>query len=164
MRARRGQGLENRAAVMRAEAGRAAAAAELAAIDEQIALTRNRLAALVGAADPSAGLAIALPGAARLGVLRPARRSRHRHSRPPAGHRRRAAPRRGGGRAASRRRRPISIPNVRLSALIGLQALGIGNLLLDGGSSLRLGRTGDQPADLLGRADPGRLSRRPRRI
>src|SRR6185503_15618086 len=50
-----------------AEANPLQAAADLKAIDEQIALIRNRLAALLGA-GPDRGLAIARPG---LGALKP---------------------------------------------------------------------------------------------
>ena len=133
MQAREGQGLENRAAVMRAESGRASAAAELAAIDEQIDLTRNAIAALIGE-GPARGQAIALPGGGAARGLRPARRSRHRAS-SAAGRTsspRGCAPR--PGRRGSRPPRAEFYPNIRLSALIGLQALGIGNLL-DGGSA-----------------------------
>jgi NodT family efflux transporter outer membrane factor (OMF) lipoprotein len=132
MRAREAQGLENRAAVDRAEAGRASAAADLAATDEQIALTRNRIAALLGA-GPERGLAIALPGAARLdafglpadvGIGLVGRRPDIVASRIRA--------------EAAGARIDVAhadfFPNIRLSALIGLQALGIGNLL-SGGST-----------------------------
>jgi NodT family efflux transporter outer membrane factor (OMF) lipoprotein len=132
MRAREQQGLENRAAVMRAESGRAAAAAELAAIDEQIDLTRNAIAALIGE-GPGRGQAIALPAAARLdayglpadlGIALVGRRPDIVAARLRAeaqGERIQAA-------------RAEFYPNIRISALIGLQALGIGNLL-GGGSS-----------------------------
>ena len=60
---RQRNGLENRGSVSQAEANSAAAEAERAAIEESIALTRNRLAALVGA-GPDRGLTIQRPGAA----------------------------------------------------------------------------------------------------
>jgi NodT family efflux transporter outer membrane factor (OMF) lipoprotein len=57
MSGRQAQGLENTGAVKRAEAGLAGAKAELAAVDEAIGLTRNRLAALAGK-GPDRGLAL----------------------------------------------------------------------------------------------------------
>jgi NodT family efflux transporter outer membrane factor (OMF) lipoprotein len=53
-------GLENRGAAEQAQSNLASARGELAAIDEQIGLTRNRLAALLGA-GPDRGQAIARP-------------------------------------------------------------------------------------------------------
>ena len=53
-------GLENQGAADQAEARLASARADLASVDEQIGLTRNRLAALLGA-GPDRGLAIARP-------------------------------------------------------------------------------------------------------
>jgi len=58
-------GLENRGAVAQAQAGAASARAEAAAIDESIGLTRNRLAALLGA-GPDRGQAVARPSIATL--------------------------------------------------------------------------------------------------
>ena len=60
MTQRQQNGLENRGSVSQAEAGRAQAEAERAALDETIALTKNRIAALVGA-GPDRGLAIQRP-------------------------------------------------------------------------------------------------------
>jgi NodT family efflux transporter outer membrane factor (OMF) lipoprotein len=57
---RRSQGLETQAAQDRAHAGTAAAEAELAALDEAIGLTRNRIAALIGQ-GPDRGLSITRP-------------------------------------------------------------------------------------------------------
>lgn len=57
---RAANGLENQGAVEQAKARLASARADLAALDEQIGLTRNRLAALLGA-GPDRGLAIARP-------------------------------------------------------------------------------------------------------
>ena len=68
MREREAQGLENRAVVARAESNRATAAADLAAVDEQIELIRNAIAALVGQ-GPDRGRAISLPVAARLNAF-----------------------------------------------------------------------------------------------
>lgn len=58
-------GLDTKAESEQAAAGPPASKAELSAIDEQIALTRNALAALVGA-GPDRGLAITRPAAATL--------------------------------------------------------------------------------------------------
>ncbi|HTU10787.1 MAG TPA: efflux transporter outer membrane subunit [Allosphingosinicella sp.] len=132
MQAREGQGLENRGAVMRAEAGRAGAASDLAAIDEQIALTRNRIAALAGD-GPARGATIALPQAARLDAFGlPADLGIGLVGRRPdiVAARLRAV----GQGARIDSARADFYPNIRISALIGLQALGIGNLLSGGAS------------------------------
>jgi NodT family efflux transporter outer membrane factor (OMF) lipoprotein len=130
--ARRAQGLENDAAVARSEAGRARASAELAAVDEQIELTRNQLAALLGA-GPARGQQLALPAQPRLrtfglpgdlGIEIVGRRPdvvAARLRTEALADRIKAA-------------RADFYPNVRLSALIGLQALGLGDLF-DGGST-----------------------------
>lgn len=57
---RRAQGLENEGAVKRSEAGKAAAEAQLASIDEAISLTKNRIAALMGE-GPDRALTIGRP-------------------------------------------------------------------------------------------------------
>jgi NodT family efflux transporter outer membrane factor (OMF) lipoprotein len=107
-----------------------AARADLGAIDEQIAVTRNRLAALIGA-GPDRGLAITRP---TLATLAPA-----------------ALPTNAGidlvGRradiAAARARveaqaerikvaRAAFYPNISLQGLVGVQALGFGNVLKEG--------------------------------
>lgn len=62
---RQQNGLENRGSVSQADANRATAEADRAAIEESIALTRNRLAALIGA-GPDRGLAIPRPGGANV--------------------------------------------------------------------------------------------------
>lgn len=62
MQSRQERGLENEGSVRRALAARAAAQANLAAIDEAIALSRNALAALLGA-GPDRALTIARPTA-----------------------------------------------------------------------------------------------------
>jgi NodT family efflux transporter outer membrane factor (OMF) lipoprotein len=58
-------GADNRSASKQAEAGVATAKASLAEIDEEIGLTRDRLAALMGE-GPDRGLAIARPGPAMI--------------------------------------------------------------------------------------------------
>ncbi|NWH09372.1 MAG: efflux transporter outer membrane subunit [Alphaproteobacteria bacterium] len=60
MSRRASEGLENSAAVDRARSALATAEGDLAALDESIALTRNRIAALMGA-GPDRGLTIARP-------------------------------------------------------------------------------------------------------
>jgi NodT family efflux transporter outer membrane factor (OMF) lipoprotein len=60
---RQQNGLENRGSVSQASANRAEADADRAALEESIALTCNRIAALVGA-GPDRGLAIQRPGKA----------------------------------------------------------------------------------------------------
>lgn len=62
MHGRQERGLENEGAVRRAVSARAAAQANLAAIDEAIVLSRNAIAALLGV-GPDRGLAIARPSA-----------------------------------------------------------------------------------------------------
>jgi NodT family efflux transporter outer membrane factor (OMF) lipoprotein len=144
------QGLETLASVRQVEARLATAEAEVLAIEEQIALTRNRLAALVGA-GPDRGLAIDRPAldvghvfglpdqleadligrrpdlvAARLRATAAARRIDHAC----AGF----------------------YPNVNLSAVIGVQALGLDVLSKDGSS---MGHVG--PAITLPMFDGGRL-------
>ena len=132
MQAREQQGLENRAAVMRAESGRASAAAELAAIDEQIDLTRNAIAALIGE-GPGRGQAITLPAAARLDAFGlPADLGIGLVGRRPDIVAARLRAEAQGERIQAARAE--FFPNIRISALIGLQALGIGNLLDSGAS------------------------------
>lgn len=132
LQARQAQGLENQAAVMRAEAGRASAASDLAALDEQIELTRNQIAALLGE-GPARGQLIALPGAARLDAFGlPGDLGIGIVGRRPdiVAARLRAE----GLGARIDAARAEFYPNIRISALIGLQALGIGNLLSGGAS------------------------------
>ena len=127
------QGLDTRAELRQAEARVPAARAELAAIDESIELTKNRLAALVGA-GPDRGRSITRPAAVRLrpsGL--PANLSLELLGRRPdiIAARERAS-------AAARRidvARTGFYPNVNLTAFIGLQALGLGNLF-DRGSDI----------------------------
>jgi NodT family efflux transporter outer membrane factor (OMF) lipoprotein len=62
MSQRAANGLENQGPVRQAEAGRAQAEAEIAALDEAIGLNKNRIAALLGA-GPDRGLSIQRPSA-----------------------------------------------------------------------------------------------------
>ncbi len=68
MQGRQARGLENEGAVRRAISAREGAAASLAAIDEAIGLSRNALAALMGA-GPDRALAIARPLATPKGAM-----------------------------------------------------------------------------------------------
>jgi NodT family efflux transporter outer membrane factor (OMF) lipoprotein len=127
MKARKAQGLENDAAVGRAESALAAALGESAAIDEAIALTRNRIAALLGA-GPDRGLAIERPQVtARSEFGLPANLPAELIGRRPDV----IAARLRIDASASRvdEARAAFYPNVNLIALIGVQALGLGQLL-----------------------------------
>lgn len=130
--ARRSQGLENGAAVARSDAGRSNAAAELAATEEQIELVRNQIAALLGA-GPARGQAIELPTLPRLrSVGLPQDLGLEIVGRRPDIVAARLRTEALGSRIQAAR--ADFFPNVRLSALIGLQALGIGDLF-SGGST-----------------------------
>jgi NodT family efflux transporter outer membrane factor (OMF) lipoprotein len=130
--ARRTQGLENDAAVARSDSGRSTSAAELAAIDEQIELARNQLAALLGA-GPARGQAIELPREPRLHSFGlPQDLGLEIVGRRPDVVAARLRTEALGSRIQAAR--ADFYPNVRISALIGLQALGIGDLL-SGGST-----------------------------
>ena len=61
-------GLDTRAELKEAEAGAPAARAQMAAVDEEIAQTRNRIAALMGA-GPDRGISIERPAALHIKVL-----------------------------------------------------------------------------------------------
>lgn len=126
MQQRYAQGLENGAAVARSESGRASAVAELTAIDERIELVRNQMAALLGT-GPARGQQIELPSEPQLrsfglpgdlGIEIVGRRPDI------------VAARLRTEAFASRIKvaKADFYPNVRLSGLIGLQALGIGDL------------------------------------
>lgn len=127
------QGLDTRAELKQAEARVPAARAELVAIDEAIELARNRLAALVGA-GPDRGRTIDRPAVT---TLRPTGL--------PAslplellGRRPDVIAARERARGAARRidvARAAFYPNVNLTAFIGVQALGLGNLF-DSGSDI----------------------------
>jgi NodT family efflux transporter outer membrane factor (OMF) lipoprotein len=145
-----GQGLENRAAREQAHAARAAAEADLAGVDEAIGLTRNRIAALLGA-GPDRGLRLARPSA---GVIKafglPADLQANLIGRRPdlVAARLRAE-------AAARRIKAAKAdfyPNVNLTAFLGVQSLGL-DLLMK--STSLAGQVG--PAVTLPIFDAGRL-------
>ena len=140
--ARQRRGLDNAGAVSQVEGQAARAKGDLAAIDEAIALNRNALAALVGA-GPERATTIDRPQlAAAHGLALPANLPLDLAGRRPdiVSARLRAesaAARIGVARAAF-------YPDINLTALIGLQAIGLDNLFSDSslignaGSALRL--------------------------
>jgi NodT family efflux transporter outer membrane factor (OMF) lipoprotein len=143
-------GLETQAALERAHAGRAAAEAQFAAVDEAIGLTRNSLAALLGQ-GPDRGLAIArpAPGAIRAFGLPENLQAELIGRRPDVVAARLTA------EAAAKRIKAAKAdfyPNVNLTGLIGLQSLGL-NMLTSSGSGM--GSIG--PAITLPIFDSGRL-------
>ena len=126
-------GLDTRGELRQAEAGPPNARAELAAVDEQIAQTRNGLAALLGA-GPDRGLAIARPSTAALKPFGlPANLAADLIGRRPdivaAKWRAEAASKRIGQAKAS------FYPNVNLAAAIGVQSLHL-DKLFDSGSDV----------------------------
>jgi NodT family efflux transporter outer membrane factor (OMF) lipoprotein len=119
-------GLDTQAELKQAAAGVPAARADLDAIDEEIALTRDQLAALMGQ-GPDAGLAIARPlGAALKPFGLPERLAADLIGRRPdivaARWRAEAAAKRIGVAKAA------FYPNVNLTALVGYESLGITKL------------------------------------
>jgi NodT family efflux transporter outer membrane factor (OMF) lipoprotein len=126
-------GLDTRGELRQAEAGPPNARAELAAIDEQIAQTRNGLAALLGA-GPDRGLAIARPSVANLKPFGlPANLAADLIGRRPdvvaAKWRAEASSKRIGQAKAA------FYPNVNLAAAIGVQSLHL-DKLFDSGSDV----------------------------
>jgi NodT family efflux transporter outer membrane factor (OMF) lipoprotein len=130
MKGRKSEGLENDAAVGRAEAALAAALGERASIDEAIVLTRNRIAALLGA-GPDRGLTIQRPTVT-------AQREFGLPANVPAeliGRRPDIIAARQRVEASSSRievARAAFYPNVNLAALVGVQALGLGDVFKSG--------------------------------
>lgn len=122
-------GLENQGAQRQGESRAASARADVTALDEAIAQTRNRLAALVGA-GPDRGLSIARPQLASPDVGLPPQAGIELIGRRPdiVAARLRAE-------AAAKRidvARADFYPNINLSALVGLQSLGLSNLFKSG--------------------------------
>jgi NodT family efflux transporter outer membrane factor (OMF) lipoprotein len=148
--ARCAQGLETQAALERAHSGRAAAEAQLAAVDEAIGLTRNAIAALLGQ-GPDRGLLIArpAPGSIRAFGLPSNLQADLIGRRPDVVAARLTA------EAASKRIKAAKAdfyPNVNLAGFIGVQSLGL-NMLTRAGSGI--GSIG--PAITLPIFDSGRL-------
>lgn len=148
--ARHRQGLETLAAQERAHSARASAEAELAALDEAVGLTRNRLAALIGQ-GPDRGLTIDRPnpGAIRAFGLPQNLQAELIGRRPDVVAARLTA------EAAAKRIKAAKAdfyPNVNLTALVGVQSLGL-DMLAKSGSTV--GSVG--PAISLPIFDSGRL-------
>lgn len=142
-------GLDTRGELRQAQSRVPAARAEVAALDEQIALTRDRLAALVGA-GPDRGRAIGRPRPSAAAAGLPDRLALDLVGRRPdlLSARLRAEA------AASRIRvaRADFYPNIDLSAVVGLQSLGLGRLASSGSTFGNFG-----PALSLPIFDGGRL-------
>lgn len=142
--------LENRSAVLRAQSGVATASAQVAALEEQAALTRNRIAALLGA-GPDRGLALQRPAAGPLrgfGLPQDVRVAL-------VGRRPDLVAARLRAEAAGQRIKAAKadfFPNVRLSAFFGLQSLGLDAFTRSGSD---IGGVG--PAITLPIFDAGRL-------
>lgn len=122
-------GIENQSAERQAASRAAAARGDVAALEEAISTTRNRLAALVGA-GPDRGLAITRPVLAAPDVGLPPQAGIDLIGRRPdiVAARLRAE-------AAAKRidaARADFYPNINLSALVGLQSLGLSNLFKAG--------------------------------
>ena len=144
-------GLDNRGVQKLAEARLAAARGALVQQDEAIALTRNRLAALLGA-GPDRGLAVTRPDQARLHAFGlPQNLAFDLIGRRPDLVATRLRAEAAGSRI--KQARAAFYPNINLTAVIGLQALGL-NQLVDSGSTM--GSIG--PAISLPIFDHGRLA------
>ncbi|GEO00882.1 outer membrane protein [Novosphingobium sediminis] len=130
-------GLDTRGEQRQADAGVPLARGDLAATDEAIALTRNRLAALLGA-GPERGAAIALPSQRVL----PAPGLPANLALDLVGRRADIAAARLRAEAAASRitvARAGFYPNVNLMGFIGLQSLGLGNLTAKGSDIAEVG-------------------------
>ncbi|MBC7505491.1 MAG: efflux transporter outer membrane subunit, partial [Sandarakinorhabdus sp.] len=143
-------GLDTRAEAKSAEAGVPAARGDLAATDEQIAITRNALAALLGA-GPDRGAAITPPQKAQLAAFGlPATLAAELVGRKPE-----IVAARWRAEAAGQRigvARAQFYPNINLAAFIGVQSLGLSKLVSAGSN---IGQVG--PAISLPIFDGGRL-------
>lgn len=126
-------GLDTQAELRQAQAGPPTARAELAALDEQIAQTRNQLAALLGK-GPDRGVSIARPQVATLKTFGlPANLSADLIGRRPdltaARWRAQAA------ESRTKEAKAAFYPNINLAAFIGAQALHLDNVF-DSGSDI----------------------------
>lgn len=129
-------GLDNRGTLKLAEAVVPAARADLAAVDEAIGLTRNRLAALLGK-GPDRGLDIRLPAIPVTDRALPASVTTDL-----VGHRPDIAAARARVEAAAARIRVARAdfyPALRLDALIGFQSLGFSDLIRNGSTFGQVG-------------------------
>jgi len=130
-------GLDTRAELKQADAGVPQARADLAAADESIALTRNQIAALIGA-GPDRGLSIARPALPVFGpAALPADVTTDLIGRRPDI----AAARARVEAAASRIKvaRADFYPAIRIGALVGVQSLGLDNLTKSGSTYGNIG-------------------------
>ena len=139
VRRRVDNGLDTRGELEQAEAGPATGQADLAAIDEDIALARDRMAALMGQ-GPDRGLAIQRPAGPALKAFGLPSRLAAARWRAEA-----AASRIGVAKAQF-------YPDVNLAALIGYESLGLSNLFISGSG---VGQVG--PAITLPIFEGGRL-------
>jgi NodT family efflux transporter outer membrane factor (OMF) lipoprotein len=122
-------GIENQASQRQAESRAASARADVVALEEAIATTRNRIAALVGG-GPDRGLSIARPQMARPALGPPGNAGIDLIGRRPD-----IVAARLRSEAAAKRidvARADFYPNISLSALVGLQSLGLSNLFKSG--------------------------------
>ncbi|HWW57212.1 MAG TPA: efflux transporter outer membrane subunit, partial [Sphingopyxis sp.] len=122
-------GIENQASQRQAESRAASARADVVALEEAIATTRNRIAALIGA-GPDRGLSIARPQIVRPALGLPANAGIDLIGRRPD-----IVAARLRSEAAAERidvARADFYPNISLSALVGLQSLGLSNLFKSG--------------------------------
>lgn len=122
-------GIENQASQRQAESRAASARADIVALEEAIALTNNRLAALVGA-GPDRGRSIERPRMTRPAVGLPKGAGIDLVGRRPD-----IVAARLRSEAAAKRidvARADFYPNISLSALVGLQSLGLSNLFSAG--------------------------------
>lgn len=126
MSGRLAQGLENDGAAKRAQAAQAGAEADLARIDEALALNRNRIAALLGQ-GPDRGLTIARPAIPALSAFGlPENLQAELIGRRPD-----VVAARLRAEAASHRMESAKAdfyPNVNVTALLGVNSLGLNNL------------------------------------
>jgi NodT family efflux transporter outer membrane factor (OMF) lipoprotein len=130
LRGRLVKGLENNGAVERAQSGLASAEADQAELTETIDLTRTRIALLLGE-GPDRGLAIGRPAPRLAGTFGVPRNLPLEL----VGRRPDVIAARARAQAAASRIRAAKAafyPDVNLSAQIGLQALGVGNLVKSG--------------------------------
>lgn len=149
VRDRVAQGLDTRAEEQAALANVPAAREALAAIDEQIGLTRNALAALLGE-GPDAAKSLPLPAAPRLAAFGvPANLAADLLGRKPE-----IAAARWRAEAAAQRikeARAAFYPNVNLTAFVGYQSLGLANLVSAGSGIGSVGPAVSLPLFDLGR-------------
>lgn len=146
-------GIDNRSDMELARSRHAAARAELAALDEAIDLSRNRIAALIGA-GPDRGDALPRPSFSG----QPNLRAPDNLALDLLGRRPDIVAARLRTEAAAKRVKVAKLdfyPNINISAMTGLQSLGLSNLFKSGSSTANFG-----PAISLPIFDGGRLAGR----